>query len=176
MDHPYSYLLPYIPGTGKDNANWFRTISKIEISLSEREIGQQFPSELRCFYEKIGFGMLRSPHIAPQNYKFYSSNLILPPRIVADYMNGIITHPGEDLFWMSESAYELLSPGDLPFFEIGDSSSFMVMKLQSENPNAVWSDCGVKIEDSFEKFIWRLYYESPSYYGDIIEAHYETVA
>ena len=60
---------------------------------------------------------------------------------------------------------ELLQPGDLPFFEIADSSSFMVMKLRSDNPNAVWSDCGVKIEDSFEKFIWRLFYEDPGFYG-----------
>ena len=43
------------------------------------------------------------------------------------------------------------------------------MKLNSENPNAVW-DWDTKIEDSFERFIWRLYYEDPGYYGEIITA------
>jgi hypothetical protein len=65
---------------------------------------------------------------------------------------------------MSYSTYELLEPGDLPFFEIGDSSSFLLMKLNSDNPNAVW-DYDLTICDSFEEFIWRLYYESPSFYG-----------
>ena len=64
---------------------------------------------------------------------------------------------------MAESAYELLQPGDLPFFEISDSSSFMVMKLNSDNPNAVWFMGHEKIEESFERFIWNLYYDDPSY-------------
>ena len=48
------------------------------------------------------------------------------------------------------------------------------MKLNSDNPNAVWTDgySPIKIEDSFEKFIWRLYYESPWFYDDFIEAYY----
>ena len=46
------------------------------------------------------------------------------------------------------------------------------MKLNSDNPNAVWALGNIKIEDSFEKFIWRLYYEDPTYYGQIIENYY----
>ena len=80
--------------------------------------------------------------------------------MVADIM---INGPESGL--IIDSFYELLEPGDLPFFEIGDSSSFMVMKPHSDNPNAVWYMGVEKIEDSFEKFIWRLYYEDPSYYA-----------
>ena len=66
----------------------------------------------------------------------------------------------------------MFEPGDLPFFEIGDSCRFLLMKLYSNNPNAIWTFGNIKIEDSFERFIWRLYYESPWFYDDIIEAHY----
>ena len=55
-------------------------------------------------------------------------------------MLGILQHPEEE-YYMAESAYEDLEPGELPFFEIGDSSSFLIMKLNSDNPNAVWC-CG----------------------------------
>jgi hypothetical protein len=68
-----------------------------------------------------------------------------------------------------DSFYEDLEPGDLPFFEMYDSSYFLVMKPHSDNPNAIWTISNIKIEDSFEKFIWRLYYESPEFYGKIID-------
>ena len=87
--------------------------------------------------------------------------------MVADIM---INGPESGL--IIDSFYELLEPGDLPFFEIADSSSFLLMKPFSDNPNAVW-DYDLKIEDSFEKFIWRLYYESPSFYEGIIGEHYK---
>jgi hypothetical protein len=54
--------------------------------------------------------------------------------------------------------------GDILFFEIGDMSSFLMMKSKSEKPNAVYNIMGELIEEEFEKFIWRLYYESPTYY------------
>lgn len=75
-------------------------------------------------------------------------------------MLGILQHPKED-YYMAESVQALLQPGDLPFFEISDSSSFMITKLNSTNPNAVWFMGHEKIEDSFEKFIWNLYYMIP---------------
>lgn len=143
-------------------------------------MGQKFPTELRRFYEEIGFGMLRSPNNPPSDYQFYSNNEILPPLIAVDYMLGILEHPETDYidnhYYMSESAYEDLKTGDFPFFEIGDSCRYLIMKLNSENPNAIWSVSGIKIEDSFEKFIWRLYYESPWFYDDIIEDFYKVEA
>jgi hypothetical protein len=45
------------------------------------------------------------------------------------------------------------------------------MKANSDNPNAVYTDTGIKIEDSLERFIWRLYYESPRYYAKVISEY-----
>jgi len=48
---------------------------------------------------------------------------------------------GDGEHYMDATTYEFLKPVDLPFFEIADSSQFMVMRPHSDNPNAVWSDC-----------------------------------
>ncbi|WP_010299842.1 SMI1/KNR4 family protein [Candidatus Odyssella thessalonicensis] len=178
MDNTYEYLKKYnwqnygksIVRIGRDNI--FYDCSLEEIQRAEEQLGRNFPSELRSFYLSIGYGHLTTKSGEQEDAIFPNSNEILPPHIAVDYMQGIIEHPEEDPYYMSPDTYEDLEPGDLPFFEIGDGSSFMVMKLNSKNPNAVWSDCGVKIEDSFERFIWRLYYEDPSFYGPIIEAYY----
>ena len=168
MTGNFSYLKKYISGGGNINTNCFGRVAEIEIERAEITMGRKFPSELREFYKTIGYGMLRSPHTPPSGYQFYSNNEILPPHIAVDYMLGILQHTADGRYsdyYMAESAYELLQPGDLPFFEISDSSSFMVMKLNSDNPNAVWFMGHEKIEESFERFIWNLYYDDPSYYS-----------
>ena len=164
MKGPYDFLKVYAPGGNEVNDNWFSPLEELEITSAEQKLGQRFPEELRRFYQDIGTGMLRSPHIRPEGYEFYGKNEILPPYIAVDYSQGILEHPDDEFYYMAESAYEDLTPGDLPFFEIGDSSSFMVMKLHSDNPNAVWFMGAEKIEDSFEQFIYKLYYEGPNYY------------
>ena len=146
--------------------NIFHPVSEDEIKKAEKILGCSFPNQLREFYKNIGYGSLTTPYNPPENYTFYGANDILPPFIIANFSKGILEWDNQHS-WMAESTYEDLEPGDLPFFEIGDSSSFLIMKLYSDNPSAVWSG-NIKIEDSFEKFIWRLYYESPSYYGDLM--------
>jgi hypothetical protein len=153
-------------------ANSFNLLPEEEILEAEKNLGCSFPSQLRKFYEEVGCGTLQNPHIVPEDYKFSSANEILPPLDVVNFSKGILFWEGQN-HWMAEATYELLSPGDLPFFEIADSTRFLIMKPNSDNPNAVWIDSStVKIEDSFEKFIWRLYYESPWFYDDIIEKYY----
>ena len=173
MESKYEYLKKYIPGGGGVNDNWFCNISKDEIIAAEKIIKLRFPIELRSFYEEIGYGMLRSPHTFPKDYELYDNNEILHPMAAAHFYQGIIEHqkkPKEEALhyednWLALSSLEDFVPGDLPFFEIGDSSSFMIMKLNSDNPNAVWFMGHEKIEDSFEEFIRKLYYEGPSYYA-----------
>ena len=172
MSSSYSYLKKYIPGGSDVNDNWFLPIKKQEIEQCELKMKAFFPIELKTFYREIGFGMLRSPELPPKDYRFYNYNQILPPHIAVNYMLGILENPEED-YYMSEDTYEMLEAGDLPFFEIGDSCRYLFIKLYSDNPNAVWALGNIKIEDSFEKFIWRLYYESPSFYDDIIEDYYK---
>jgi len=162
----FKYLKPYCMPKGPLTSpyNSFGDLYPGELEKAEQLMGTRFPEQLRIFYLEIGIGCLQKPHIVPENYTFYGANEILPPLVAANFSKGILRWDGQDN-WMSESIYELLEPGDLPFFEIGDSSSFMVMKPHSDNPNAVWYMGVEKIEDSFEKFIWQLYYEDPSYYA-----------
>ena len=172
MNIHFSYLKKYVPGGNEIDDNWFFSIDQKDTKEAEASLKNNFPTMLRSFYSYIGYGMLRSPHIRPQNYRFYGSNEILPPLVAAHFYQGILEHqiePKEEALeykdhWLALETLEMLEPGDLPFFEIGDSSSFMTMKLHSNNPNAVWYMGAEKIEDSFERFIWRLYYEDPSYY------------
>lgn len=164
MNDKYLYLKKYKPGGDNVNDNWFLPVSLNKINELETEFKFSFPSQLKDFYLSIGHGMLRSPKIRPALYEFYSKNEILPPYIAIDYMQGIIEHPDDEAYYMSRDFYEDMEPGDLPFFEIGDSSSYMIMKLNSDNPNAVWYMGVEKIEDTLEKFIWRLYHEDPEYY------------
>lgn len=170
MIQKYYYLKEYMWQKYKGtvvkigNNNIFYEVEKSILEESEQKIGQNFPSELRDFYLEIGHGHLTAPKSHADDYMCYSANEILPPNIAADYMLGIIEHPDDDAYYMSQDFYEDMQPGDLPFFEIGDGSSYMVMKLNSDNPNAVWFMGGIKVEDSFERFIWRLYHEGPDYY------------
>lgn len=171
MSEKYEYFRKYMRTEYKTNEpveigknNLFYPVSVIDIENAEAKMGASFPSQLKQFYLKIGFGYLTTPHNAGKEYDFYSSNLILPPNSAACFFKGQLCDDWEQ-YYMAETAYELLQPGDLPFFEISDSSSFMIMKINSDNPNAVWFMGHEKIEDSFEKFIWRLYYEDPSYYS-----------
>lgn len=177
--------------------NVFFSVSEKEIEEAEQLLGFSFPEQLRKFYRVIGYGSLTTPDNPPAGYDFFNSNTILPPLVVAVFFRLIIEHHKKpedertslevllnlDKFYtvfqghsISIDGLELLEPGDLPFFEIGDSTRFLIMKLYSDNPNAIWAFGNIKIEDSFEKFIWRLYYESPWFYDDIIEAHYKNLS
>lgn len=163
--------------------NVFDPLALDEVEEAEKKLGFNFPSQLREFYLKVGYGHLTTPHNPPSGYEFYNNNTILPPLTVAHFYQGIIEHhtiqkKEEALnynteYWFAHTTLEYVTPGDLPFFEIGDSESFLVMKPKSNNPNAVYSIGGVLIEKSFSKFIWRLYYESPSFYNNVILDFYE---
>ncbi len=163
MENKYSYLLT---GGIKEGAesNWFAALNPIDISYCEKVLGFSLPSQLKEFYSLMGVGMIRSPHNPPEEYKFYGMNEILHPKHMVEL------YLGEDIEWpTSVSQYyrhpsAVFSAGELPFFEIADGSQFLIMKPLSHNPNAVYTQSGILIEDNFEKFIWRLYYEDPSFY------------
>jgi hypothetical protein len=144
--------------------NVFFPVEYGELEEAEQLLGYPFPSELRAFYEQIGYGYLSTPHVPPPGHH-QSGNEILPPLTAARFALGIREWEGQEN-WISQDFIEdELKPGDLPFFEMYDSSYFMVMKPLSENPNAVWYMGRKKIEDSFETFIRNLYYDDPNYYA-----------
>lgn len=158
----YEYLKPFTNSSIHLNKprNAFYPIYDIEIKKAEKALDVIFPSELKQFYQEIGYGFLQFPEYYDEYYDYSFINRINPPSMIVDMVKN-----GHDSGLIDLDTFEMLEPGDLPVFEIGDSSSFMIMKAKSNNPNAVWYMGMEKIEDSFERFIWRLYHENPAYYS-----------
>jgi hypothetical protein len=178
----FDFLYQFVPKkyphlykrTGEsETGNIFGPVSERQILEAEQLQGFCFPKELRTFYLEVGDGYLRAPLSPEENFVSYNSNEILPPLVTAHFYKGIESYHEEpfedplyyDDHWLSNEALDMLEAGDLPFFEVYDSSCFITMKPHSDNPNAVWHRGRRKIEDSFETFIRRLYFEDPSYYS-----------
>ena len=160
----FDYLKPYVYQNAQEKVktnNSFFPVAEKEIENYEKFYGYEIPSQLKIFYKEIGYGFLTHPHEYDSKYKFYSTNRINPPALIKEMLE-----QGQSSGVISEEAHELLQPGDIPFFEISDSSSFMFMKTKSDNPNAVWYMGAIKIENSLEEFIHNLYYKGPAYYAD----------
>lgn len=163
----YSFLKKYV-GNNDLKGIYFIESTAQEISDAEKEMGITFPAELKVFYQKIGHGTLSRENS--------EGNVILPPYAAAEFFNffensklseeDFPLSTKDEEYWMSSLGYEIIQQGDLPFFEITGSSSFMVLKPYSDNPNAVWYMGHDKIEDSFEQFIHNLYYKSPNYWEE----------
>lgn len=184
MSQKYSYLKQFLPphpefdGTSR---NRFTPVKKEELDKNNekaKELGFEFPSEMLLFYQEIGCGFLSAPHDVQDGYKANEVNLFLHPELAVGLYksdtNVSFKDEGETYievegYYMPLETYELLQPGDLPFFEVSNGQ-FLVMRPNSENPNAVFTDKGDKVENSFEKFVWRLYYESPTFYDAVYEA------
>ncbi|HCU06450.1 MAG TPA: hypothetical protein DIC42_02550 [Holosporales bacterium] len=143
--------------------NIFYPLDEKIIIEAEQLLGFNFPISLRKFYEEVGYGHITTPVKKDSNYEFYASNEILHPIVVSRFFHGELLNDDYHAY-MTDYAYEELPKGDIPVFEIGDGSSFMTMKPESDHPNAVWYLGYEKIEDSFETFIYNLYYDDPVYY------------
>ncbi|CAO4835805.1 MAG: hypothetical protein CNLJKLNK_00528 [Holosporales bacterium] len=157
----YEYLKQYVNNKNNDpqkQINWFYPINFNDVTKLEKTINIKVPSELVLFYKEIGYGSLAVSHHRDNAERFCDANTILSPDIILD----ILTNRGDD--YMDPLSFEELPKEDIPVFEIGDGSSFMTMKPKSDNPNAVWYLGYEKIEDSFETFIYNLYYDDPAYY------------
>jgi antitoxin YxxD len=172
----YDYLKPFVCELSKvrHHQNYFYPVSEKELLQAEKKIGFTFPDELRRFYQEIGAGSLSLSLGQPENRYSVGSNIIIAPEHLEDVMTGTLINEETGLYF-SRDAFEDLQPGDLPFFEISDSSNYLIMKVTSENPNAVWAFGDLKIEDSFERFIWRLYHERSDFYSDFIYNHYKNL-
>ena len=151
------YLSQFI--TDKDHnlvGNEFFSIAQASILNAEKRLDYKFPSQLKNFYQTIGSGFLVSKYDTPDVVCGYS-NRIMDPESIAD-----VLLEGYDSGQLHPEAQFI--EGDMPFFEIGEGRDFFVMRPKTDNPNAVYDMFGSLIEDSFERFIWLLYYESPTFY------------
>jgi len=109
-----------------------------EIEEAEERIHASFPSQLREFYKRVGYGWIASEANSEVN------NLIIHPLDVADLCHGESAFSPEFRF----------SPGDLPFFDSG-WSRFLVLRPHSANPNKVYRDDGNPVEgcSDFDGFV-----------------------
>lgn len=160
----YEYLKKYMLNYNEESnpkRNNFYKIKQSEIETYEKLIKSKFPESLKEFWLEIGYGNLTTPAVHDDDYECSADNIILPPEIVADILIN-----KEESDYILPHGFELLNDGDIPFFEVGDSTSFLVMRPSSNYPDGVWY-FDTLVEKSFEKFIWRLYYESPTFYLDM---------
>lgn len=159
----YFYLKKYTLPRNYPIKTWcensFCNIEKHEIEECEQMMEFKFPISLKEFWLEIGYGHLTTPKYHNDNYICAYKNYILHPLHIA---NIILYRENSD--YILPDAAEDLEEGDIPFFEIGDMSSFLYMKRFSDNPDAVYDFGGILIEEHFERFIYRLYHESPNYY------------
>lgn len=163
----YHYLLNHVYDKGgQDLSNIFYSLSEEQILEGETKLGFSFPSELRQFYQEIGFGNLTTPINPPPDYNNCSEDMVLHPNVVANFYHGYLSNNDLDSYMLPDY-YEDFIKGtdDIPVFEMYDSYYFMHMKPKSDNPNAVWYRGYKKIEDSFERFIYNLYHDGPDYYS-----------
>ena len=179
------YQKAKLAGTAKKNPNSFGPVTLEKIEQAEAKLGFQFPSQLREFYLEIGYGNLVAPYnTTDENYDDWDWNKILPPMVVAEFYKPLgddprgeepeeWLHADDEQYAMSPDDYEIMKKGCMPFFNM-HSSRFLTLMPHSSTPNAVWDECGnFIVEESFERFIWRLYYEDPAYYDDVIRAFME---
>lgn len=158
----YQYLEEFInSNTSEAHHNWFGSVSMQEINEAEYRLAFQFPASLKQFWLEVGYGALAT---SINFINTIHNNRIMYPEQIADIMllkdESEFVIPGIGEYF--EEGY--IKDDDIIFFEIGDMSSFLVMKPNSDKPNAVYDMIGRVIEEDFERFIWRLYYESPDYY------------
>lgn len=156
----YHYLKKYIDTPPTElHRNFFGQVTQEEINDAEKILGFSLPQSMKKFWLEIGYGALTTDL---RKNKTSNNNRILYPEQISDILS-----LGSQNNWMLPEYVELMEEGDIPFFEIGDSSDFLFMKRFAENKEAIYDPMGRIVADNFEQFIWRLYHDSPTFYLDI---------
>ena len=142
----YDYLKKYIGAEhyGKPG-NSFYSVSEKEIEEEEQRLEFKFPDQLREFWLEIGCGCLRTGAKGELN-EYKQTNCILRPQSIADII--LLDQDDENQPALPEFTNKYLegylTKYDIPFLEIGDSTSFLIMRTNSDKPNAVYSQDVIK--------------------------------
>lgn len=131
--------------------NWLCPVSAESVILAEKEIGIEFPSQLRAFYQQVGFGAILT---GTSGWKSISHNEIIHPEDIPKILNGTCE-------WIMP--YTVIEPDTIPFLN-RDLDVLICLRPHSENPNAVWRMWGRKICDSLVEFFQRLL-EDPDWFS-----------
>lgn len=161
----YNYLKKYINNNAIPPRNRFSPVTKNQIDTAENRLGFNLPIALKEFWLEIGKGTL---YISYKEERGWLNNYIYSPKEIADIIllkeeSNLILPEAVEYF---DEGYIDISKGEIVFFEVV-GSDFLVMKPNSENPDAIYDMIGNIVEEHFERFIWRLYYESPTFYLDV---------
>lgn len=151
----FKYLEPYID-IDDTVSNKFISLILADVEQEESRLGFKFPEQLREFYLGIGYGFFSHTHDRKIIQDCHANRLMDPTSVADIYLLGYDS--GQILPSVN------IKPGYLPFFEVGDGDVFFSLRPTDVDPNVVYGMLGEIVEPSFEKFIWRLYYESPTYY------------
>lgn len=156
----YDYLKKYLnPRDTKAGENAFYTVTSKQILDAEMMLSISFPKSLTEFWIEIGYGFFGASIPEKEIVQIYYSNRFVHPQDVVS----ILTE-GVESGLITEQGLVFLKEGDIPIFEVEGFTSYLVMKPNSEHPDAVYDIDGSIIEDSLETFIWKLYHVSPTYY------------
>jgi SMI1 / KNR4 family (SUKH-1) len=134
----------------KLHENFFFPIDHLDadIRAAEEAFNIKLPSQLKFFYDEIGWGQLQMG----ANGLTADYNYIAAPAELVEIHNGTSG-------WLMP--YSVLEPESLPFLQRG-VDSFLCLKPKSDNPNAIWWMWGElmphsgKICDSLVEFFQRL--------------------
>jgi hypothetical protein len=130
----------------------FYAVSDSKLAEAERRLGFTFPNQLRTLYSKIGYGFIDK---SPITGKSAVQNYVVPPTLVAELM--ALSDPPPLPVPDYGAPRNGFPEGCLPFLDMGDGS-FLYLKPQSDNPNAVWGVRGDKlICNDLVEFFARLY-------------------
>ncbi|MES2976005.1 MAG: SMI1/KNR4 family protein [Pseudomonadota bacterium] len=133
-------------------ANHLIAVTYESIVLAELALGYRLPEQLRQFYIELGYGFITRG----QRGQTSSVNRICHPQelyeIVAGTFEGLLPD------------FEL-QPATLPFFE-RDTSLFLCLRPESDQPIAVHWMWGGKICDSLVDFFQRLV-EDPDWFNPL---------
>lgn len=143
----------------KDFNVGFARVFLNEIVEAEKKANIIFPKALKEFWLKIGHGNFSQSINTSFKSSGYITNELRWPKNIAD----IITDPenAEGFILYTDNNEEMLEDGYFPFFEEGDSSSFLWMKPEHDR---IYDMCGDIVEEHFEDFIYKLYHVHPQYY------------
>ena len=129
-----------------------------EIEEEEKEMNIKFPTELREFYEKYGYGKIN-------DMNFSCFNRVLSPlqcasiRLRRDYYE----------YDPELESYEDLEKDKLIFFEVNEGI-YLLIKLDDSEKNEIYYG-DFKIADSLEEFLIKMY-DDGAYYEGYVQEQY----
>ena len=158
----YDYLKKYINSKDEEAGNnVFYPILEDEILKAEKKLGYTFPEELKEFWREIGSGFLWSSDPEKGIIQKTYPNRFSPPSEIAS-----ILLEGSESELISEEMLELLEEDEVPFFNI---TGFDYLTYKTTDESFKVYNLSIKVADSLEEFVHRLYYESPTYYLNIVD-------